>query len=149
MKTKFIALLLIATSAFTACKKDKDDATPLPIVGTNTFTWTENGSTTVNTADSVKFLYSESGGVAAYKNGRVAVEIMLFFAKGAATYNLTNNIMTTEGHALQQVAGFSANAGTITVSSLSTTGIAGTFDVSGPAAGNVSSMKGSFNAQKK
>jgi hypothetical protein len=149
MKMKFIALLLITASAFTACKKDKTDATPAPVIGANTFTWTENGSSVINTADSVKFLYAESGGVEAYKNGVVIAEVMVFLPKGATTYNITNNIMNSEGHVMQKVANFDATAGTISVSTLSATNIAGTFSVTGPAKGGITAMSGTFSATKK
>ncbi|NOU38551.1 MAG: hypothetical protein HOO89_07550, partial [Ferruginibacter sp.] len=140
--TSILAFTILAL-AIISCKKD-DTVAQIPAVAANgNFTWTTNGTTTVNTADSA-FYRSQFKTIFAYKNisGLMKLQYEINLTAGTpATYTIGS------GNAIAYTANtpfFIPTAGNVIITANTGTKVTGTFTGTGTLTAGTSSVAGTF-----
>ena len=142
MKTKLlsIAVLFVAT-VFCSCSHDDNDPviTPVAPAAANGFTWKENGGSTIKTAASATFTTQYKTLIAKDASNNTLFEINLS-GTGAATYTIDANNHLTYATTTY----FTADAGSVVITSNAGGKVSGTFHTTGPAAAGVTAVDGTF-----
>jgi hypothetical protein len=143
---KVLKVLILILITFSSCKKNSNTATSANTTTTpanGSFTWTVNGGSAVNTADSA-FYRSQFKTIFAYKkiSGVMKLQYEINLAAGTpATYTLgAPNAITYTANSPY----FTPTSGNVIITANTGTKVTGTFQGSGTLTSGTSSVAGTF-----